>query len=79
MMTEQAALNKDRRAGYCEMQHRHFAAIAAIIAKIPPYNYEERRFIARHFAEELSHTNPNFDRDRFLKACDAGSLKSLRR
>ena len=25
--------------------------------------------LAENFAEELAETNPNFDRDRFLKAC----------
>lgn len=57
---------KDLRGGYCEMQHRHFRTIAAIIRQFPDYG---RGPIAFRFANELEKTNPNFDRDRFMAAC----------
>ena len=67
-LTAQSALAKDRRnANAPVMEHRHFAVIAGIVAKIHPRIRSE---IAWHFAGELLATNRNFDRDRFLRACD---------
>lgn len=62
-----AARRKDARTGKAEMQHRHFATVAAIIKD---FGYpQERRRIAEHFARELASTNPRFDRERFIAAC----------
>jgi hypothetical protein len=66
-----ATLNrKDLRTTTCAMQHRHFATIAAIIRELPSGD-DTRGGIAQHFAAHLRHTNPNFNRDRFLAACGA--------
>lgn len=61
------AHKKDLNAGYCAMEHRHFATIAAIIRGIR----DEGELVgaAYHFAKHLSQTNPKFDRKRFLAAC----------
>jgi hypothetical protein len=48
-----------------ELEHRHYKAIARIIAMLPT---PQRREIAEHFSFELRGTNPNFDRDRFYNA-----------
>ncbi|MEO1208426.1 MAG: hypothetical protein AAFX78_02690 [Cyanobacteria bacterium J06638_20] len=65
-LTTESALAKDKRTGKAQMQHRHFATIAAIIASLPkPIRYD----VAEHFAFELRETNPKFDIDRFLAAC----------
>lgn len=62
-----AAAAKDKRTGMADMQHRHFATIAAIIKD---FGYpQERQRIAEEFARKLRHTNPKFNRDRFLAAC----------
>lgn len=66
-LSEKAALNKDTRAGYAKMEHRHFATIAAIIQAIPDADLTFHT--ADHFAKELARTNPRFDKARFLKAC----------
>lgn len=68
MLTKYAAARKDATAGYAPMQHRHFATIAAIIAKIP-FN-ERRRAAMFTFADELAKTNPKFDAKRFIAACE---------
>ena len=65
-LSEQAALNKDKRNAMSDMQHRHFATIAHIIRTMPG----NRVRAAYHFADELAKTNPRFDRARFLAACD---------
>ncbi len=62
-----AALAKDTRSGLGEMQHRHFATVAAIIAALPDDMLT--RAVADHFADKLAATNPRFDRKRFLAAC----------
>lgn len=70
-----AALSKDRTTS-CRMEHRHFAKIAGIIATLPrdlDGHFCSRAETARHFAAELSCTNPRFDRDRFLRACGVAS------
>jgi len=62
------------------MQRRHFELIAQILrdegqhqgASSPDYQGGRRQAvldIATRFARDLSHTNPQFDRNRFLKAC----------
>jgi hypothetical protein len=68
MLTPHSALAKDKRNAKAAdvMQHRHYAVIAGIIAKIHPRNRSE---IAWHFAGELRSTNSKFDQARFIKAC----------
>ena len=66
-----AAKAKDMRTHKVEMQHRHFATIAAIIKNLDNGigTGHDKTAIAEHFAEELSQTNPKFDKSRFIKAC----------
>lgn len=66
MLTPESALRKDRRTSG-QLEHRHFAEIARIIANTPAKM--PRGWIARYFAEQLAGTNPRFDRARFLRAC----------
>lgn len=66
----ETAKRKDLTSGLGEMQHRHFASIAAIIRALPTDLFS--RDIAIHFANELRQTNPRFDRARFLAACEKG-------
>lgn len=59
------------------MERRHFELIARTILDICVMSEGEvspdnRRRIAKIFADTLGRTNPNFDRKRFLKACGAG-------
>jgi hypothetical protein len=68
-LTTESALRKDKTSAFAPMQHRHFATIAAIIAAMPETDLN-RYCAAMAFANELHKTNPNFDRARFLKACD---------
>lgn len=75
MLKPDAALRKDRTNAASSMEHRHFATVAAIIASMEKVHNGEQGFIdirsdvARHFANSLAHTNPRFDRARFLRAC----------
>ncbi len=73
----EAALSKDRANkthAAPQLQHRHFAFIAGVIAdmsvakSMDPYT---RLIVAIKFAKALSRTNKQFDRTRFLKACNA--------
>jgi hypothetical protein len=67
-LTERSMLAKDKRnASAPVLEHRHFAVVAGIIAKIHPRMRSE---IAYHFAGELRSTNPKFNEARFLRACD---------
>ena len=47
-------------------EHRHYKAIAAIIARIG--DEDDRAEQARYFAAELRGTNPNYNERRFLDA-----------
>lgn len=50
-------------------QHRHYVAIAHILADLPRRLPEaDRLAIVQHVADELTGTNPNYDRDRFVWA-----------
>lgn len=71
-LSAQTATRKDRNAGYCDMEHRHFATIAAIIREMRGAETAENTVdhVAEHFARELAKTNPRFDRRRFLVACN---------
>lgn len=67
MLSKKAALRKDEiiaNYGYAELQHRHFATIAAILRKL---NADVET--CERWADELRFTNPNFNRARFLRAC----------
>jgi hypothetical protein len=61
---------KDMRAPKAQMQHRHYATIAAIIRDIPNTD-DLRAGIAQHFARRLTGTNPGFNKERFIAACMA--------
>ncbi len=64
-LTKDSALRKDRTSAYSAMEHRHFATIAAILRK-----QGADRETCQCWADELRHTNPRFDRARFLMACN---------
>lgn len=68
MLTIEAAARKDRTTGQnVELQHRHFAFIAAVLADL------DRDMtvldVVDAFAYACATSNPRFDRARFLKAC----------
>lgn len=65
-LTTESALRKDQTNAGGRLEHRHFAVIAGIIADMPA---QYRRDVAETFAAGLEHTNPRFDRARFLRAC----------
>lgn len=73
-LTPTTALSKDKLGARhpAKLEHRHFAVIAGILAKMNgvflAVNPEQRQAIREHFADELAKTNPNFDRKRFLAA-----------
>ena len=67
-LSVEAATRKDISSGLGEMQHRHFATVAAIIAEMGNDD-GTREYAAIHFADRLSRTNVRFDRKRFLRAC----------
>lgn len=70
MLKPDTALRKDRRGSNAieTLQHRHYAAIAGIIANLPDQDMA-REEVAEHFARALA-ANPRFDRDRFLAAAE---------
>lgn len=74
MLTKESALRKDQTTAHgAELQHRHFAFIAATIKQM---HTADRTIAAKHFADACAGTNPRFDRARFLSACGAnGELK----
>ena len=49
------------------MQHRHFTAIARVIANLNLPD-EQREHVAEEFAKELRYTNTAFSHDRFMSA-----------
>lgn len=73
MLTIESAARKDRTTGAsAELQHRHFAFIAAVIAAMPSHAASlraQKSSVANSFAEACARTNPRFDRRRFMKAC----------
>lgn len=73
MLKADAAYRKDMTTK-TTLQHRHFAVIAQTIAKLSP---DIRTDVARHFANELAGTNPNFNRNRFLKAAGIERLEYI--
>lgn len=69
-LSTQAAMRKDKTtAGFVELQHRHFAFIAAVIADIADAG--QRYEMAYRFALACRGTNKAFDHDRFMRACGA--------
>lgn len=78
-LTAESAARKDQRnaqGDLGQMQHRHFAVIAGIIASMPDHAATLRtckRSVALQFADKLANTNPRFDRRRFLLACGEAS------
>lgn len=71
-LTTEAALRKDKTNASATMEHRHFATIAAILADLPS-EWSRKPAVIEHFADALRHTNPKFDRARFLRACGVES------
>jgi len=69
MLNPQAALRKDLTSGkHVTFEHRHFAAIAAILREMGA-----DAATINAWAYHLALTNPRFDRARFLKACGVES------
>lgn len=62
-----AALRKDTSTAAPVFQHRHFAAMAAMIAMMP--DPAARYMAAETFANRLGRFNPAFDRPRWMRAC----------
>jgi hypothetical protein len=60
---------KDRRTATSkpQLEHRHYAVIAYVIKNFIATDIRED--VAQVFGRELKHTNPKFDRRRFLIAC----------
>lgn len=52
------------------MTRKHFEAIAATIAANPGRHVPEVKKVAYDLADQFAYFNPNFDRSRFLAACD---------
>ncbi len=73
-LTPESAFRKDQRFDLSKLQHRHYAAIAAIIACLDLDTIEQETAgmnarVAEHFALCLLRGNPRFDRARFIRAC----------
>lgn len=68
-LTSESALRKDHTTRTPAMQHRHFAAVARVIADMDYLSDAHRWNVADDFANMLTQSNPNFDRDRFMSAC----------
>lgn len=83
MLKPDAALRKDRTTAPT-LEHRHFAFIAAMLARMrPKHRYSTNNRVltthpdynrwldtVQHFANACAATNPRFDRARFLRACN---------
>lgn len=66
-LTKTAARAKDKRSKIGELQHRHFATIAALISKCRDSALRDE--MAQYMGNSLRLTNPRFDRARFIAAC----------
>lgn len=73
VLSTKAAHRKDTsvRLASVKMGHMHFAAIAHIIDTMP--SVAGKAMAKYHFADKLAATNPRFDRERFLAACNGAS------
>ena len=75
MLKPEAAARKDALGANkpATLQHRHFAVVAGILANLDRealgLTQGQHQNIAEDFADELSKTNPKFDRRRFMVAC----------
>jgi hypothetical protein len=68
-------MTKDKRTALngVELQHRHFAFIAHVISELPDHAASlraQKASVASAFAAACKATNPRFDNDRFLRACN---------
>lgn len=71
-LTTKSANRKDLRTGAnVDLQHRHFAFIAATIKDLHSIAEIDRTWVAEFFANACEKTNPKFDRRRFLLAANA--------
>ena len=72
-LTIESASRKDKTSAKgATFEHRHFAALADMLANLHSVGDEPTRtWVAQYFADELAKTNPRFDRARFLHACNA--------
>lgn len=74
-LTPESALRKDRtNAHAATFEHRHFAALAAMLSELKPSHKlslsgTTHRYLCHYFADKLAATNPRFDHKRFLAAC----------
>jgi hypothetical protein len=67
-LTPESAARKDRTTAQgAELQHRHFAFIAAVLADCQ--DLANVGAIARRFADACARSNHRFDRRRFMAAC----------
>ena len=73
MLTKQAAHRKDLSGKPATFTHQHFRKVAEIVRTMPTRDCGKHEYvraeIAEHFATILADCNPNFDRHRFLMAC----------
>jgi hypothetical protein len=78
-LTTESALRKDKRTAergkMDTLQHRHFAFIASVIAKMPDFEFgaDIKQSTALQFADACAANNPRFDRRRFFAACGLSS------
>ena len=73
MLSKASAHRKDTRNAPATFTHQHFRTVAEIIRGLEPADGPRMIYLdelAGRFAESLAATNPNFDRTRFLMACD---------
>ena len=59
------------------MTRKDFEIIAGIIAQMNPISENAQGYkvaLVEHFADNLTVTNPNFDKERFIKACLTGNM-----
>lgn len=64
-------LTEARMKDNADMQRSHFEHIAHIVHSAPVSD-EHRHVMASHFADHLSHTNPGFKKEHFVKAATNG-------
>lgn len=78
-LKSKAAHGKDTRTAACgvELQHRHFAIIAATLKASKPEPHWDANKMAQwvvtvhRFRDTCAASNPKFDEARFMAACDA--------
>lgn len=73
MLSKASAHRKDTRNAPATFTHQHFRKVAEIVRTMPTRDCGKNQYvraeIAEYFAESLAATNPNFNRARFLTAC----------